>query len=65
MNELIRILETAKQKHGGEHPLTIGHLLNICKMAKDLKAHKQEVAAIKENKQHWQILKEIQYHGQD
>lgn len=64
MNELIRILEAAKHKHGGEHPLTIGHLLNICKMAKDLKTHEQEVAAIKENKQHWQIMEEVSPFGQ-
>jgi hypothetical protein len=65
MNELISILETAKQKHGGETPLTIGHLLNICKMAKDLKAHEQEIAAIKEEKQHNRIMSEISWGGQD
>lgn len=64
MNELIRILEAAKQKHGGDHPLTIGHLLNICKMAKDLRTHEQEVAAIREEKQHNRIMREISWGGQ-
>jgi len=65
MNKLIKILETAKQKHGGETPLTIGHLLNICKMAQNLKTHEEEAEFIKGQKQHNEIMNWINPLGQD
>ncbi len=65
MNELIRILEAAKQKHGGDHPLTIGHLLNICKQAEKLKQTRAELEAESESRQHWEIMEAINNHGQD
>lgn len=65
MKELIRILKVAAKKHGAETPLTIGHLLNICKIAESAKSHEEEAAAIREQQQHNQILEEINPLGQD
>ena len=33
LEKLIEILETSAERNGKDKPLTIGHLLNICKMA--------------------------------
>lgn len=65
MKQLIKILESAVKKHGAETPLTIGHLLNICKMAENLKQKTKEKQAILEEKQHNQILADISWGGQD
>ncbi len=65
MNQLIKILETAKQKHGSLTPLTIGHLINICKMDQNLKTHEEEAKFIKEQKQHNEIMNWINPLGQD
>lgn len=64
MKELIRILECAAAKHGHLTPLTIGHLLNICKIAQSVKSHEEEVAAIREQQQHNEILEDISWGGQ-
>lgn len=64
MKELIKILQVAVKKHGGTSPLTIGHLLNIVKMAEGIRIHEKEIAGIKEEKQHNQILEDISWGGQ-
>lgn len=65
MKELIEILETAQSKHGGTSPLTIGHLLNICKLAEKL--YEKEIAKSQEIeiKSHLEIIEDINPLGQD
>ena len=65
MKELIQILEVAASKYGSLEPLTIGHLLNICKMAERMKDKNLERQADLEDKQHWEIMNEINPFGQD
>jgi hypothetical protein len=61
MKELIKILESAAAKHGHLTPLTIGHLLNICKMAENLKQKTKDKQAILEEKRHNQILADLSW----
>lgn len=44
IQDLLSVLEVSVRKHGGDTPLTIGHLLNIVKMIekKQIKRYKQE-----------------------
>lgn len=42
MKELIAILEQSVKKNGANKPLTVGHLLNIVKLANKTKAKKQK-----------------------
>lgn len=65
MNELIQILEAAQLKHGTNTPLTIGHMLNICKMAKRAKTKQEENEAIREANVHWEIVEDISFCGQN
>lgn len=59
MNELIQILEISQSRNGADFPLTINHLLNICKKAKKLKEKNLEREADLETKQHWEIMNAI------
>jgi hypothetical protein len=65
MKELIRILELAANRHGPKHQLTIGHLLNIVKLAERTKTQSAENQAILEDDQHRQLFDEINPLGQD
>ena len=42
MMQLIPILEKSIEKHGKDHPITLGHLLNILKMARRIDDMKDE-----------------------
>lgn len=39
---LITVLERSIEKHGPDKPLTLSHLLNIVKMARDIKQMKDD-----------------------
>lgn len=65
MKELIRILEIAANIHGPKRQLTIGHLLNIARMAECNRLQRQEIVAIKEQNEHLEILEQINPLGQD
>lgn len=65
MKELIRILEVSVKKHGETTPITLGYLLNLTRMAEDIRQYEQEVAAIKEQNEHLDILETINPFGQD
>lgn len=65
MTELIEFLEVSKYRNGADFPLTIGHLLNICRKAESLKNDRLERAAILEDKQHNEIMNWINSYGQD
>jgi predicted Zn-dependent protease len=61
MKELIKILETAQSKHGGTSPLTIGHLLNICKLAEKVKNQNAENKEIYKERILDEVLIEARY----
>lgn len=65
MNELIQILEISQSKNGADFPLTIGHLLNICKKAESLKNKRLEREAVLEDEQHRKLLNEIGDYSQN
>lgn len=48
MEILINVLELSVSKHGAETPLTLGHLLNIMKMAQRFEADKEELDHLNE-----------------
>ena len=52
MNNLIKILEASVNKNGKDTPLTLGHLLNICKLVKS----QNEKDEIKEDEVHRHAL---------
>jgi hypothetical protein len=54
------VLSMAVKKHGAEAPLTLGHLLNICKMAK---RYEDEIT-MRGEKEHEKIMQEINPLGQ-
>jgi hypothetical protein len=58
---LIKTLEISVAKNGDKTPLTIGHLLNICKMAEKRK----EKLEFLEHEHHFSILKDIDPMGQE
>jgi hypothetical protein len=58
---LIETLEISVAKNGDKTPLTIGHLLNICKMAEKRK----EKLEFLEHEHHFSILKDIDPMGQE
>ena len=43
IQDLLSVLEISAKKHGADHPVTIGHLVNILKMveAKEIKRYEQ------------------------
>lgn len=55
------VLAAAVKKHGAEKQLTLGHLLNICKMAKRFEGKIEE----REEKENAELLDEICNLGQD
>lgn len=55
------VLKMAVQKHGSKHPLTLGHLLNICKMVRRF----QNEVESKEEAEHWELMDKIYTNGQD
>lgn len=58
---LIETLEISVAKNGDKTPLTIGHLLNICKMTEKRK----EKFEFLERERHFSILKDIDQIGQE
>lgn len=61
METLIHALEVSVQNNGAKTPVTLGHLLNIVKLA-----HKNEQRRLaKQEKQHYELLKQINPLGQD
>jgi len=58
---LIKVLEVSAAKNGKDTPLTIGHLLNICKMVEKEK----EKLEFLEYKQHLSLLNRIDPMGQE
>ncbi len=65
MKELIQILEIAANRHGPKHQLTIGHLLNIVKLAEKTKKKNKHRQSLLEEEQHQEIISQINYLGQD
>ena len=65
MNELIQILEISQSRNGADFPLTINHLLNICKKAESLKSKRLEREAVLEDEQHRKLLNEIGDYSQN
>lgn len=65
MEELIQILEIAANRHGPKHQLTIGHLLNILKLAEKTKEKNKHRQSLLEEEQHQKLLNQISYGGQD
>ena len=61
VKDLIHILEISAKRHGPKKPLTIGHLLNICKMTQKIKIRNAE----KEDKEHRDLINKINPFGQD
>lgn len=61
MKNLVKILQVAVKKHGETTPLTLGYLLNLARMAEGQK----EVAAIREEKEHAELLEWVSPFGQD
>lgn len=57
---LICVIAASVKKHGETKTLTIGHLLNICKMAQKYEEEIEE----REEKEHQQILVDIDPFGQ-
>lgn len=57
---LITVLKLSVEKHGVETPLTIGHLLNICKMAQ---RYADQIDVL-EDLEHGELLNEITFCGQ-
>lgn len=64
MNELIQILEISQSRNGADFPLTINHLLNICKQAERLKQTRAELKAEEEERKHSRVMSEISWGGQ-
>ena len=60
MKHLINILETSVKLNGGDKPLTISHLLNICKLAQKLEHKGQE----QEVQQHESLINAIGPYGE-
>lgn len=58
---LTTIISISARKHGADKLLTLGHLLNICKMAQ---AFEQKIVE-REEKEHAELLNEIGNNGQD
>jgi hypothetical protein len=42
MDNLIKVLEKSVENHGSNHPLTLGHLLNILKMTQKMDEHEDD-----------------------
>jgi esterase/lipase len=61
MKYLIKTLEISAAKHGGETPLTIGHLLNICRVAEKMKKLDQN----RIETEYKNLLREIDPMGQE
>lgn len=64
MQDQLRILTTAigqsVEKHGADAPLTLGHLLNICKLARKYETQIEE----REEQEHRKLINEIDPFGQ-
>lgn len=58
---LICVLRVSVKKHGATSPLTLGHLLNICELAKRYEGKIEE----KEEAEHQELLESISTLGQD
>lgn len=65
MTDRLRVLTTVLQisvnKHGENTPLTLGHLLNICRLAQKFEA--KIVAS--EEEEHRMLMEQINPFGQD
>ena len=61
----LRILRTvlamSVQKHGGDKVLTLGHLLNICKLAEKFEVKLQE----RDEQEHQELLNDLDPLGQE
>lgn len=61
MRALIHALEVSVQNNGAKTPVTLGHLLNIVKLA-----HKNEQRLFaKQEKDHLKLVRQINPFGQD
>lgn len=60
MSILIEVLEESVRRHGAKTPVTLGHLLNIVKLAGRIRAKRKKAAAEYEEKLHREFLEEIQ-----
>jgi hypothetical protein len=58
---LIKTLEDSVAKNGGDKPVTLSHLLNICKMAEK----REEKLECLKREQHFSLLEEIDPMGQE
>lgn len=64
MQDQLRILtitiSQSVEKHGPDAPLTLGHLLNICKLARKYETQIEG----QEEREHWKLINEIDPFGQ-
>jgi len=60
MKTLIEILETSVKKHGANCPLTIGHLLNIVKLADKVEETRVIQLYDKESLDHSKLIEELE-----
>ena len=65
MKALTKVLQISATKHGPETPLTIGHLLNICKLADKAEKLNKQYEAEKEEKEHTALINSISFFGQN
>lgn len=60
MHNLITVLTISVDKHGADTPLTLGHLLNLCKMVEKIERKQDE----QEIYEHHKLLNESNPLGQ-